>query len=92
MKTARLPSISVEPALRESVESVLAEGETLSSFVDESVRAMVRQRQQQAFIPRALLRRDASRRSGRYTPAAEVLRVLESKLASARDAQRRTDG
>lgn len=92
MKTARLPSVRVEPALLESLQSVLAEGETLSSFVDESVRAMVRQRQQRAFITRGQLGRDASRRRGRYTPAAEVLRVLESKLASARDPQSRTDG
>ena len=90
MKTATLPSLRVEPALREAAESVLQEGETLSAFVEQSVRAMVQQRQQQeAFIARGLRARDDARRSGRYTPAEEVLRGLESKLAKARKGGKR---
>lgn len=90
MKTATLPSLRVEPALREAAESVLQEGETLSAFVEQSVRAMVQQRQQQeAFIARGLRARDDARRSGRYTPADEVLRDLESKLVNARKGGKR---
>ena len=55
MKTATIPSLRVEPALREAAESVLREGETLSGFVESSLRAQVRQRQlQDEFIKRGL--------------------------------------
>ena len=37
MKTTCLPSIRVEPDFRAEVEAVLAEGETLSQFVEASV-------------------------------------------------------
>ena len=33
MKTASLPSVRIDPALREAAESDLQKGETLSSFV-----------------------------------------------------------
>jgi hypothetical protein len=34
MKTANIPSVRVEPDFRAEVEAVLADGETLSEFVD----------------------------------------------------------
>ena len=65
MKTATIPSLRVEPALREAVESVLREGETLSGFVEASVRAQVHQRQlQDEFIKRGLAWPKASAPSG----------------------------
>lgn len=64
MKSASLPSLRVDPALREAAEAVLQEGETLSSFVEHSVRAQVQQRQQQeAFIARGLASRDSAKAS-----------------------------
>ena len=85
MKTASLPSLRVDPALRQAAEAVLQEGETLSSFVEQSVRAQVQLRQQQeAFMARGLASRDSARASGRYIEAAEVLAGLEARLASAR--------
>jgi hypothetical protein len=48
MKTATIPSIRVEPELRERLESLLGEGETLSSFVEATVRSAVEYRQVQA--------------------------------------------
>lgn len=40
-----------DPELRQAAEAVLQEGETLSSFVEQSVRMQVeRRRQQEAFI------------------------------------------
>ena len=39
MKTTTIPSIRVEPDFRAEVEAVLADGETLSQFVEASVRA-----------------------------------------------------
>lgn len=44
MKSAALPQVRVEPALRAAVEAVLAEGETLSAFVESSVRRAVEHR------------------------------------------------
>ncbi|KAF1695192.1 hypothetical protein CSC62_10920 [Pseudoxanthomonas jiangsuensis] len=86
MKTATLPSLRVDPALREAAESVLQEGETLSSFVEQSVRAQVLQRQQQeAFIARGLASRDKAQAAGRYVDAADVLAGIDARLARARD-------
>lgn len=85
MKTASLPSLRVDPALRQAAEAVLQEGETLSGFVEQSVRAQVQLRQQQeAFMARGLASRDSARASGRYIEAAEVLAGLEARLESAR--------
>jgi hypothetical protein len=44
MKTTTIPSIRVEPDFRAEVEAVLADGETLSQFVEASVRATVERR------------------------------------------------
>lgn len=53
MKTATIPSLRVEPALREAAEELLRDGESLSGFVESAVRAQIQQRQQQAaFIAR----------------------------------------
>lgn len=43
MRTAALPPIRVEPEFRSRMESVLEEGETLSSLVKSSVRQEVTQ-------------------------------------------------
>ena len=86
MKTASLPSLRVDPALREAAEAVLQEGETLSSFVEQSVRAQIRFRQQQAaFIARGLDSRARARQSGRYVDADDVLAGRGSQLEKARN-------
>lgn len=85
MKSATIPSVRVEPEFRAEVESVLGEGETLSQFVEASVRASVeRRRIQSEFIARGLRSRDAARRSGDYVDAEVVLADLQRKLAVAR--------
>ena len=90
MKTATLPSLRVDPALREAAEAVLQEGETLSSFVEHSVRAQVQLRQQQeAFIARGLASRERARQAGRFFDADEVLAGLGTQLADARKRGRR---
>lgn len=84
MKTASIPSLRVEPALREAAESVLREGETLSSFLETSLRAQVAERQlQQAFIARGLASRDKARRSGVYHSADDVMEGLRDRLGHA---------
>ena len=85
MKTASLPSLRVDPRLRQAAEDVLREGESLSSFVEESVRANVERRQSQRdFIERGLASRDKAAASGTYLDAADVIAGLEKRLAARR--------
>ena len=85
MKTTTIPSIRVAPGFRAEVEAVLAEGETLSQFVEASVRARVERRRMQAeFIARGLRSRDEARRTDDYVGADVVLGNLQRKLDAAR--------
>ena len=85
MKTATLPSIRVEPALRATVESVLGEGESLSQFVENAVRKTVQHRQQQsAFVARGLASLASAQQSQDYVEADQVLADLRGRLAKAR--------
>ena len=85
MKTATLPSLRVEPALREAAEAVLKDGETLSGFVEASVRAQVHQRQlQDEFIKRGLASLEESKRTGVYYTVDETLGRLRAKLEQAK--------
>ncbi len=84
MKTATIPALRVDPALRQAAEDVLQAGETLSSFVEQSVRANIeRRRQQQAFIARGLTARDEARQNSDYLAASDVLQELDDMLADA---------
>lgn len=81
MKTACIPSVSVEPEFLAEIESVLAEGESLAEFVEAVVRASVeRRRVQAAFIARGLRSRDEAKRKGDYVDAADVVAGLQLKL------------
>ena len=74
MKTATMPPLRVDPELRQEAESVLREGETISSFMEQALRAGIRWRkEQQAFIARGLASRDEALASGEYVAADEVL-------------------
>lgn len=85
MKTTTIPSIRVEPDFRAEVEAVLVEGETLTQFVEASVRATVERRRMQAeFIARGLRSRDEARRTGDYADADAVIDNLQRKLDAAR--------
>jgi hypothetical protein len=86
MKTATIPSVRVEPEFRAEVEAVLTEGETLSEFVEASVRASVERRRNQAeFIARGLRSRDEARRTGEYVVADVAIQGLQRKLDAARN-------
>jgi predicted transcriptional regulator len=88
MKSASFPSIRVEPELRDAAENLLVEGETLSSFVEQSIREGIERRlNQNEFIARGIASRDAARRTGDYLPASEVLAKLERRLDAIRAAQ-----
>jgi predicted transcriptional regulator len=90
MKTASMPPLRVDPALRSAAESVLLDGESLSSFMEQSLRANIERRQaQHAFVARGLASRDEARRSGEYFAAEDVLRELDAMLGDAESRARR---
>jgi predicted transcriptional regulator len=84
MKTTTIPSLRVSPELRRQAEAVLAEGETLSSFLLQALQeSIVRRRDQQEFVARGLRNAAAARASGRYLSAGAVTRKLAARLATA---------
>ena len=81
MKTATIPSLRVEPELRQAAENILREGETLSSFMEESLRAGIQHRRvQQEFIARGLASKHVAHQTGEYFTADEVFDELNSRL------------
>lgn len=84
MKSAIIPSLRVEPELRQAAENILHEGETLSSFMTESLRTAIQYRKvQQEFIARGLLSKDEAQKTGEYFSAEDVFDELNSMLVCA---------
>lgn len=85
MKSATFPSLRVAPELRQAAEQVLEEGESLSSFVEASIRENIIRRQLHGeFLARGLAAREHAREAGAYASADAVLGRLEDMLASAK--------
>ena len=85
MKTATFPSLRVEPELREAAESVLRDGETLTSMIETSVRETIqRRRVQEQFIARGLQSREETKRTGVHHSAASVHSELQQRLDARR--------
>jgi len=85
MKTATIPSVRVSPELRDAAESLLLEGETLSSFVEQSLRDKIQQRlAQQAFVARGMAARDEARQTNEYHSGEQVLGELQNMLSQAK--------
>jgi TolA-binding protein len=85
MKTSTIPAVRVEPQLREQIEQVLGEDESLSQFVENAVRDSVRQRIEQAeFVARGLRSLQKAKRTGDYLEADEVVAGLRKQLAAAK--------
>lgn len=85
MKTATIPSLRVDPALREAAEAVLERGETLSSFVESAIRQGVERRQtQRDFIARGLASYDKACRTGLFFSSDEVMATLRQRTADAK--------
>lgn len=81
MKSATIPPLRVTPDLRDDAERVLRENESLSSFVEESIRLQIMLRRAQGeFIARGLAARDSARISGEYASKEEVMDSLRSIL------------
>ena len=92
MKTATFPSLRVDPELRDAAESVLQNGETLSGFIESSVREAIERRRTRAeFIARGMASRVQARRTGVYFAADQVHAELGQMLAKAK-AQKRVRG
>ena len=85
MKSATLPSLRVEPELRDAAESVLQDGETLSGFIEASVRETIERRRTRAeFIARGMASREEAKRTGVYFAADQVHAELGQMLAKAK--------
>ncbi len=83
MKTAVIPQVRVEPEVREALDSVLLPGETLTEFVETSVRRAIEFRRVQTdFAARCDASLAAYERSGKSIPADVVLSKLEAKVAA----------
>jgi len=85
MKTATIPSIRVKPELRAEVEALLGDDESLSEFVETSVRESVSRRRNQAeFIARGIASLESAKLSDNYVEADVVIGSLQRKLAFAK--------
>lgn len=90
MKTATIPSLRVEPELRRAAEELLNEGESLSNFVEQSLREGIeRRRLHTEFIQRGLLSRDNAKASGRYVDSDTVIGRLDAMLKRAKATKKR---
>jgi hypothetical protein len=85
VKSAVIPQIRVEPELRAELESVLQPGETLTDFVEATVRnAIAFRRVQTSFHARAQAASEEFHRTGISVPVEPVLERLQSKLDARR--------
>lgn len=85
MKTAIIPQVRVEPQLRADLDAVLREGETLSEFVEATVRGAVEHRLlQNAFSARADEAWARFQRTGAGRPAEDVIADMRARLEARR--------
>lgn len=81
MKSATIPPLRVTTDLRNQAESVLREGESLSRFVEDSLRRQIEQRRlRNEFIARGLAARESAKSSGEYASKEEVMDSLRAIL------------
>ncbi len=90
MKSAVIPQIRVEPELRAELESVLQPGETLTDFVEATVRSAIAFRRVQTdFFERAEAASVEYHRTHVSIPVEVVLDKLQAKLDAKRKALKR---
>ena len=81
MKSAQLPPVRVEPAVREEIESALREGETLSEFVEAAALQAARTRRaQEAFLARGRASLAKALKTGEFYPMEEALEQMRHRL------------
>jgi hypothetical protein len=87
MRTATFPSVRTTPATRELAQSVLNAGETLSQFIEDSLKRNIEHRQaDRAFIARGLAARDEAKQSGQYVSVAHTMARLRAVQAASQAA------
>lgn len=85
LKTSNLPGVRVTPTVRETVESVLVEGETLGQFIEQAVlEAAHWRRAQTEYVRRGEAAIDRWRQDGGGHTVDQVLDDLQARLASAK--------
>jgi hypothetical protein len=85
MKTATIPAIRVEPAFRKELEESLDAGETLTEFVEASIRSTVAwRRTQDEFLARAHASAERALREGGGIAPDELMKRMRGKLVEAR--------
>lgn len=81
MKTATLPAVRVQPEMRALAESVLNEGETLSMFIEDSLKKqIVFRKSERDFIARGLASTVRAKETGVYYSGESVLAELREML------------
>lgn len=91
MKTAQLPPVRVEASVREEIESVLREGESLSEFVEMAAVQAARQRKaQEEFLARGRASLAKAKRTGEFYVADQVLEDMRGRLLSRMQALRKS--
>lgn len=92
MRTATLPAVRVSPATRSLIESVLREDETLSMFIEQTLKQQaLRRKEDDAFYAEAL-RRSALVKAGKMKTitADESIRRLREQLAKKKAAMEKS--
>lgn len=85
MKTAVIPSVRIDPALRLEIEQSLQGGESLASLVEAAVRNEISRRKAQSeFVRRGLAAIERTLTAGDGICADSMVARLEQKLAAAR--------
>jgi len=83
MKSAQLPPVRVEPAVRAEIESVLRQGETLSQFVESAaIQAAQRRKSQQEFLARGRASLTRAEKAGEYYSAKDALDSMQARLVA----------
>ena len=90
MKSAQLPPVRVEPAVRAEIESALHEGESLSEFVEAAaLQAARRRKSEQEFLDRGRASLVNARKSGEFYPMLGVLDDMHTRLEARMERHRR---
>lgn len=93
MKTAQLPPVRVEPSVREEIEAVLRDGESLSEFVETAaIEAARRRKAQDEFLARGRASLARAKRTGEVYAAGEALEGMRGRLQSKMQALRKSNG
>jgi hypothetical protein len=88
MRTATLPAVRVSPDTRSLIESVLREGETLSTFIEETVKKHAAWRKEdEAFHARAALASKRLAEGGKFFTPEESIARLRAQVRRAREKQ-----